>query len=465
MMVATTEKSPLERLLSVLSDVRPGESVGTLLLTFNLALLLAAYYLLKTVRESLILAESGAEVKAYSSAAQAIVLLAVVPLYGWIATRLDRNRLIRWTTLFFASNLIIFYFVGRSGVKEGVVYYIWVGIFNVFIVAQLWAFASDLFTVEQGKRLFPVLGVGASLGAVGGAWAAGKLIGPFGPYNLMLVSAVALGVCATMSRLAGHVITKRTGETQKEKDTQPLGTAGGFQLILSDPYLRLIAILTVLLNIVIGSGDFIFGKLLLAHANEVVGTAATVMNARKAYIGAFYANYYGWINLFSFLTQGFLVSRIFKRIGVRASLFVLPALSLATFLSILAYPVLGVVRIFKIGENSTNYSLQNTVRQALLLPTSREAKYKANAAIETFCVRLGDVLQAAVIFVGTALHFTIRTFSAVSLAMTMAWIFVAVRLARQPVQATSSEEAAETVARRAEVVEQDSPEVSEEATG
>jgi ATP:ADP antiporter, AAA family len=440
-MIATTEKSPLEKLLSVVSDVRPGESAGTLLLTFNLALLLGAYYLLKTVRESLILAESGAEVKAYSSAAQAIVLLAVVPLYGWIATHLDRNRLIRWTTLFFASNLIIFYFVGRAGVREGVVYYIWVGIFNVFIVAQLWAFASDLFTEEQGKRLFPVLGVGASLGAVGGAWAAGKLIGPFGPYNLMLISAVALGVCATMSRLAGHVITKRTGEAQKEKDTKPLGTDGGFQLILSDPYLRLIAILTVLLNVVIGAGDFIFGKLLLAHANEVVGTTAAVMNARKAYIGSFYANYYGWINLFSFLTQGFLVSRIFKRIGVRASLFVLPALSLATFMSILAYPVLAVVRIFKICENSTNYSLQNTVRQALLLPTSREAKYKANAAIETFCVRLGDVLQAAVIFVGTALHFTVRSFSAVSLAMTMVWVFIAVRLFRQPVHSTDASEA------------------------
>jgi AAA family ATP:ADP antiporter len=172
------------------SDVRPGESLAVLLLTFNLALLLGAYYLLKTVRESLILAESGAEVKAYSSAAQAIVLLGVVPLYGWIATRLNRNRLIRWTTLFFASNLIVFFFIGRAGLREGVVYYIWVGIFNVFIVAQLWAFAADLFTEEQGKRLFPLLGIGASVGAVGGAWAAGKLIGPLGPYNLMLISAL-----------------------------------------------------------------------------------------------------------------------------------------------------------------------------------------------------------------------------------------------------------------------------------
>jgi AAA family ATP:ADP antiporter len=94
--------------------------------------------------------------------------------------------------------------------------------------------------------------------------------------------------------------------------------------------------------------------------------------------------------------------------------------------------VLGVVRILKIGENSLNYSLQNTVRQALLLPTSREAKYKANAAIETFCVRLGDVLQAAVIYLGSKLHFTVRSFAVVSLAMTIAWLVVALRLYLQP---------------------------------
>src|SRR5271170_4874576 len=123
-------KNLLERILSVVCDVGPGEGLGALILTINLFTLLGAYYLLKTVRESLILAEGGAEVKAYSSAAQAIILLGVVPLYGWIATLLNRNRFLRWTTLFFGSNLLIFYFVGQAGARIGVVYYIWVGIFN-----------------------------------------------------------------------------------------------------------------------------------------------------------------------------------------------------------------------------------------------------------------------------------------------------------------------------------------------
>jgi ATP:ADP antiporter, AAA family len=424
----TPQKGLLDRILSIVSDIKPGEGLGALILSVNLFTLLASYYLLKTVRESLILAEGGAEVKAYSSAAQAVLLFGVVPFYGWIATRLNRNRLLRWTTLFFASNLLIFYLIGRSGIRIGVAYYIWVGIFNVFTVAQLWAFATDLYSQEQGKRLFPLLGVGASRGAVGGAWIAGKLIGPLGPYKIMVVAAVALGACAALTRLAGYVITNRQGELEKKKDTETLSSEGGFQLLLRDRYLMLIAILTVLLNIVSLSGDFIFGKLLVDQTNHVVGSAASLIKVRKAYIGSFYASYYEWTNIVSFLIQTFLVSRIFKRIGVRGSLFILPALSVITFLTILVDPILRVVRILKIGENSINYSLQNTVRQALLLPTSREAKYKAKAAIETFCVRLGDVLQAAVIFAGTALHFSVRAFSVTTLAITVLWLVVAAQL-------------------------------------
>jgi ATP:ADP antiporter, AAA family len=424
-------KNLLERLLSIITEVRSGEGLGAVLLTADLAVLLGGYYLLKTVRESLILAQGGAEVKAYSSAAQAILLFGVVPVYGWIATRINRNQLLRWTSLFFASNLLLFAYLGSRGTREAVPYFIWVGIFNVFTVAQLWAFATDLYTEAQGKRLFPMLGVGASLGAVGGAWIAGKLITPLGPYNVMLIAAGALIVCAALSRWASHVISEREGELEKKKNVETLGKQGGFQLLISDPYLRLIAVLTILLNVVSLSGDFIVGKLVINHANEAVGLGKQLLAARGAYIGAYYANYYAWTNLVSFVIQAFLVSRIFKYIGVRGSLFILPALSFATFGAILIHPVLSVVRDLKIAENGTNYSLQNTVRNALLLPTSREAKYKAKAAIETFCVRLGDVLQAGIIFVGTRLHASLTWFATITVAFTVLWILVSGALYRQ----------------------------------
>jgi ATP:ADP antiporter, AAA family len=424
-------KTPLERLLSIITDVRAGEGLGALLLAADLTVLLGGYYLLKTVRESLILAQGGAEVKAYSSAAQAILLFVVVPVYGWIATRMNRNQLLRWTSVFFASNLLLFAYLGSRGIREAVPYFIWVGIFNVFTVAQLWAFATDLYTEAQGKRLFPMLGVGASIGAVGGAWIAGKLIKPLGPYNVMLIGAGALCVCAGLSRWASHVISQREGEREKIKDIETLGPEGGFQLLISDPYLRLIAVMTILLNIVSLSGDFIVGKLVVDHANEAVGFGKQFLVARSAYIGAYYANYYAWTNLVSFVIQAFLVSRIFKYIGVRRSLFILPALSFATFGAIILHPILSVVRDLKIAENGTNYSLQNTVRNALLLPTSREAKYKAKAAIETFCVRLGDVLQAGIIFIGTRLHASLTWFATITLGFTVLWVLVAGALYRE----------------------------------
>src|SRR6202522_2447714 len=424
-------KSLLERILSIITDVRAGEGLGAILLTADLTVLLGGYYLLKTVRESLILAQGGAEVKAYSSAAQAILLFGVVPVYGWIATRINRNQLLRWTSIFFASNLLIFAYLGSRGVREAVPYFIWVGIFNVFTVAQLWAFATDLYTEAQGKRLFPMLGVGASIGAVGGAWIAGKLIKPLGPFHVMLIAAGALCLCAALSHWAGRVISAREGEREQKKNVETLGKEGGFQLLISDPYLRLIAILTILLNVVSLSGDFIVGKLVINHANEVVGAGQQLMAARGAFIGAYYANYYAWTNLVSFIIQAFLVSRIFKYVGVRGSLFILPALSFATFGAILVNPILSVVRNLKIAENGANYSLQNTVRNALLLPTSREAKYKAKAAIETFCVRLGDVLQAGIIFLGTRLHASLTWFATITLGFTALWVLVAGALYRE----------------------------------
>ena len=137
-------------------------------MTLLMFLLLAAYYMLKTAREVFILTEGGAEVKSYSSAGQAILLLALVPAYGAFASRVNRVRLVQWVTLFFASNLVLFVLAVQAGLHVGIVYFLWVGIFNLMAIAQFWAFATDLYTKEQGKRLFPLIGVGSSLGRVGG---------------------------------------------------------------------------------------------------------------------------------------------------------------------------------------------------------------------------------------------------------------------------------------------------------
>src|ERR1700686_3940864 len=156
------EQTWLERGLSVFSDVQGGEGLGALLLAGNVFCLLASYYLLKTVREALILSEGGAEVKSYASGVQAIMLLLIVPAYGALASRVNRIRLINGVMLFFVSNLMVFHELAARGVHVGVAFFLWVGVFNLMVVAQFWAFANDLYTQERGQRLFPLIGIGGS---------------------------------------------------------------------------------------------------------------------------------------------------------------------------------------------------------------------------------------------------------------------------------------------------------------
>jgi AAA family ATP:ADP antiporter len=187
-------KSPLERLLSIFADVRSGEGLGALLLALNIFLLLAGYSVMRPARDGLILSEGGAEAASYSAAAQAVLLTLVVPLYGWLGTRVRRIRLIAIVMTFFSVTLVGFYIGGRMGLREGVAFYIWIGLINVFIVSQFWAFANDLYTEGQGRRLFPFIGVGQSLGALLGAAAVTQLIRALGytPYTLIIIAELRL---------------------------------------------------------------------------------------------------------------------------------------------------------------------------------------------------------------------------------------------------------------------------------
>src|SRR3954464_15638839 len=178
------EKGPIERLLSPFADVRRGEAASALLLTLLMFLLLSSYYMLKTAREVFILSEGGAEVKSYSSAGQALLLLLLVPAYSAFASRVSRIHLVQWVTLFFASHLAGFLLAIAAGWHVGIAYFLWLGIFNLMVIAQFWAFATDIYTPEQGKRLFPLIGVGSSLGAWIGSVRAGQIVATLGTQRL-----------------------------------------------------------------------------------------------------------------------------------------------------------------------------------------------------------------------------------------------------------------------------------------
>ena len=443
---ALEERSALDRFLRLFADVRAGEGLIAILLTVNLFLLLTGYLIIKTVREALILSEGSAEIKSYAAAGQAFLLFLCVPAYGYLASRVNRIKLINGVTLFFVSNLFAFYLMSQLRLPLGVVFYLWVGVFNLFIIAQFWSFANDIYTEDQGKRLFAIVAFGGSLGAILGPKLASALFEPFGPYLLMLVTAGLLGICLIFPNIVNAM--ERSGGRVAEKASdaaQPLAKGGAFRLVIGKLYLLLIAVLMIVSNLVNTNGEFILGKTVTqqaqrladsppaATAKEDMARASTEEEKGKKvrdFIARFYGDFFFTVNLISALAQLFLVSRVMKFSGVPASLFFLPIISLTAYSVISIIPALGFIRLVKIVENSTDYSLQNTARQALFLPTSREEKYKAKAAIDTFFVRTGDVLSTGLVFLSVQLSLSVQALSLINVFLIVLWLLLVFRIGR-----------------------------------
>ncbi len=452
---------PLDRALRLFADVQAGEGGTAILLALNVFLLFCAYYVIKPIREALILSGGGAEVKSYAAAGQALLLLILVPAYGALADRLPRRALLNAVTAFFVVCLIGFYGLTHSHVSIGVVFFLWVGVFNLMIVAQFWSFANDIYTKEQGERLFAIVAFGGSLGAVVGSAMTRGLIPIIGVPQLLLVAAgllVAAAVISTMvdtrerarhethlpANLTTGEIPAATGEYQIDMvedvkkltvslpGTKSVGRRGTFRLVFADHYLLLIAFLMLVLNWVNTTGEYILGRTVAGAAEASVAAGQAGGMSVQEYIGSFYSEFLFIVSVASMVLQLFVVSRLIKYLGVRVGILVLPILALTGYAVLAFIPILSLVRTVKIAENATDYSVQNTVRNVLFLPTSRDQKYKAKQAIDSFFVRAGDVLSAALVYVGTTwLALGPTGFARVNLVLAVVWLVLAVAIGRE----------------------------------
>ena len=418
---------PLDRLLGIFGDVRAGEGATVLLMSLNIFLLLVSYYVLKTVREPLILMAGGAQLKSYAAAAQALTLIAYVPLYGWVATKLPRQRFLMAVILFFVGCIQLFFFASKIGIPYlGFMFFVWVGIFSLTTIAQFWSYANEIYNRADGDRLFPLIAVGSAAGAPLGAalaeWLFGMDLNPF------LMMEIAAGILV-LHLLLYRVVNARVSTGVSAKPT-PMKSGNGFALVLKSPYLRLIALFLVLLNIVNTVGEYILGQAVVSTGNAQL--ASNPGFNKEAFIGTFYGKYFFWTNIITILIQAFLVSRIVKKFGMRGVLLSLPIVALGAYGLASVGAGLSVLLYVKIAENSTDYSVMNTGKQMLWLPTSREEKYKAKQAIDTFFVRSGDMLAAGVVFVGThLLSFTVAGFAFTNIAFVLIAIGVAILLLRE----------------------------------
>ncbi len=443
------EPTRLERFLRIFTEVRPGEGPTALLLFVNVFLILCAYYFVKPLRDGWIAVSaieglSKMEVKAYSSFGQSILFLGAIGIYARLSSILPRAELISRTTLFCMSNLVLFWFLQpnfflRNLPGMGIAFYLWVGMFGLFVVAQFWAFAADLYTDERGRRLLPLIAIGATSGATAGSFIVEQVVQSelLDSGTLLLLANLPLALSIWLTRRAdtrgplgeGQTLASGTGDAPPESEDPG---RGAFALIRAHPYLVLVAAITLINAWVNTNGENLLFRVVQEAleadvAADGIDDPKQVIHLVREATTAFYGDFFFWVNLTALVLQSLVASRLLAFGGFGAILLLLPTIALIGYTTMAFLPILAVVRVMKIAENATDYSINNTASQVLWLPTTAEMKFKAKPAISTFYVRLGDGLAALTVLLGVqVLALSTRSFFLLNSALALVWLAIGV---------------------------------------
>ena len=439
-----------EQFLQIFTEIKAGEGSKALLMSLNIFLILCSYYFIKPLREGWIAISdiqglTQMEVKAYSSFLQSIFLLFIVGFYGKLAGRWDRSILITRVTLFCISNMVIFWFLQPGYFFDhlplsGIFFYLWVGMFGVFIVAQFWTFCADIYSDESGQRLIPVIAIGATLGAVAGSDIVDILVGS------ELVATEMLLILATLPLFASIAISRKVDSSHKslpaantEEDiikeksgNQGLGfLLSGARLVVISRFMLAAAVVTLLTNWVNTNGENLLFQVVQDSlhgmaADQGITDSHQVLEFTRSETTKFYGNFYFWVNIVALLLQSLVVSRLLKFGGFASIALMLPVIALVSYTLMALLPILAIVKMMKIAENATDYSVNNTARHVLWLPVDSAMKYKGKPAIDTLYVRMGDGLAALTVLVGVEfLALTTQQFFIFNIMLVILWLIFA----------------------------------------
>jgi AAA family ATP:ADP antiporter len=360
----------------------------------------------------------------------------VVSFYGHLTDRWRRSDLITRSTIFCISNLAVFWAIQPGLFIEnlpysGVIFYLWVGMFGVFMVAQFWAFAADLYTKEDGHRLFPLIAIGASAGAACGSWITSVLVdsGLFGTEWLLIVAMIPLAASIALSKISDRrkPVQIARPETAPEPDFEDSGRSA-ISIVFSSRFLVAVAMITLLLSWVNTNGENLLFRVLQEFlTRNALQEGTTDSDALLVFTRdgttAFYGDFYFWVNIIALLLQAFVASRLLKFGGFGVILLMMPVVALISYTAMAFVPILAIVKTMKIVENSTDYSINNTARNVLWLPVSTEMKYKGKPTIDSLCVRIGDGIAALTVLIGVQLlALSTQAFFVLNVALVLIWI-------------------------------------------
>jgi AAA family ATP:ADP antiporter len=408
--------------LKRLAPLAPGEGAALGWSFGYFFFLLSGYYVLRPLRDEMGIA-GGIERLPWVFTATFVAMLAAVPLYGWVAGRFARRRFVPLVYLFFLANILLFYALfqhepWRAWTARAL--FVWVSVFNLFVVSVFWSFMVDIFRPEQGKRLFGLIAAGGSLGAVAGPLATAQLAVPLGPVNLLLVSAALLaGALVCIVRLDRWAVANPPAAGGAEPGRALGGSVwAGVRLTLGSRYLLGIAAFIWLLTTL---STFVYFE----QARIVAGYGGPAERT------ALFARIDLAVNLLTILTQTLVTARLLTRLGVGATLAAMPLLSVAGFAALAAAPGVAVLVGFQVLRRAGDYALTRPARELLFAVLDRESKYKAKGFIDTVVFRGGDAL-AGWLFAGLGalgLGLAAIALSAVPVALT--WWALALWLGRR----------------------------------
>lgn len=416
--------------LQRLFNVRPEERLPVLLAVLFFFCVLTALMVLRPAREALGL-RGGIEALRWLFMGTALVTLLVNPLFGLLVSRLPRMRFIAATYLFFATSLGGFYLLmtlapGAVGVASGQVFYVWFSVFNLFVTMLFWALMADRFSLAQGKRFFGLIAVGGTCGAIFGPWLAGRLAEPLGTPALLLVAIgfllLALGAAFGVARCQPHRTGEPTGEAQAPvvDERERIGGSAweGLRALARSRYLLAIAAYVVILAIM---ATFLYFTRL-----QMVAALGDDLDLRTAW----FARIDLITQVATLVMQALVAGHLMKRLGVAFTLALLPVTALLGFVGLAIVGSLAALIAFEASFRAVQRALMRPARETLYTVTSREEKYKAKAAIDTFVYRAGDVVGAQVEGLLGRLGMGLAAVASVAVPLALAWAALALWLGR-----------------------------------
>lgn len=381
--------------------------------------LLAGYYVLRPLRDQMGIA-GGTRALPWLFTATFVTLLAAQPIYGVLVARLPRARFIPLVYHFFVVNLALFWLLLALGIAPVIVarvFFVWVSVFNLFAVAVFWSFMADLFSSEQGKRLFGFIGAGGTAGALLGPVITIALSVPLGPHNLLLAAIVFLEIAV----FCAHRLEHRAGASpgQRRDESRVGGSAfAGLSGMLRSPYLLGVGAWVSLLS---------FGATMLyfAQANVV---AATVQGAGAQ--TRIFASIDLAVGLLTLATQVFATGRLLQRFGTGVAAAALPAVYVIGFLVLAMAPSLAVVLVFQVVQRWMNFAIANPARQVFFTVVGREDKYKSKNLIDVVVYRGSDALYGWVYDLLHGIGLKIGAIALCALPVVVGWLVLSALLGR-----------------------------------